>query len=99
MTILDSGLIVVDTSALMAILLEQAEGAACSKRLLTEDFVAISSGTLAELLVVAGRHGIREEAMALVRGLGIEVVPGLADDAERIGDAYQAWGKGLTRQA
>ncbi len=45
-------MIVVDTSALMAIVLSETEADACIARLTDEDSVLISAGTVAEALIV-----------------------------------------------
>jgi ribonuclease VapC len=50
-------MIAVDTSALMAILLDEPEADACIAALATADEVLISAGTLAEALIVAARRG------------------------------------------
>ncbi len=50
-------MIAVDTSASMAILLDEPEAAACAEAFATNDRIVISAATVAEALVVAGRRG------------------------------------------
>jgi len=87
-------LIVVDTSAIMAILLDEAEADACVAELETHDELAISAATVAEILIVADRRGVGEEARMLLDGLGIDVVPVTAASPPRIASIYRRWGKG-----
>jgi hypothetical protein len=63
-------MIAVDTSALMAILLDEADSEACIAVLERETTVFISAGTLAEALIVAERRGVAAEMALLVEGLG-----------------------------
>jgi ribonuclease VapC len=85
-------MIVVDTSALMAILLGEAE--ACMRAIEAAERLIISAGTLAEALVVAERRGIGAEMQALIEGLGFEVASVTAASARGIAAAYARWGKG-----
>ncbi len=86
-------MIVVDTSALMEVVLDGPLAEACSAVLEGADDSAISAGTLAEALIVAGRRGVGREMETLVRGIGIEVVPVTDAAARRVSDAYSRWGK------
>lgn len=88
-------MIAVDTSALMAILLSEGPAADCKGVLIAEEDVLISAGTLAELLVVAGRRGVAVEAARLVDDLGFSVVPVTAVSARQIAEAYAEWGRGV----
>jgi ribonuclease VapC len=88
-------LIAVDTSALLSIALSQPEADACIGALEVEEDVLISAGTLAEMLVVAGRRGLGEAAARLVGRFGMTVVPVTEDSARRVGDAYSRWGRGV----
>lgn len=51
-------MIAVDTLALMAILLNEPEAAACRAAFEVEDHLLISAATLAELLVVSARRNV-----------------------------------------
>lgn len=92
-------MIAVDTSALMAILLSKPEAAACIAALEAEDDLLLSSGTLAEALIVAGRRNVAEEMERLIEGLGFEIVSVTPASARRIARAYGRWGEGVHRAA
>ena len=86
--------LVADTSALMALLLGEAEAEAIATLLETRATL-ISAGTLAETLVVADRRGIGAEMARLVEGLGIAVEPLSLAGARQVAAAYGQWGKGV----
>lgn len=87
-------MIVIDTSALMAVLLDEPAAAAIAEVLAGEEALAISAGTLAEALLVAGARGRRADMERLVEGLGIEVAPVTEACARRLADALARWGRG-----
>jgi ribonuclease VapC len=87
--------IAVDTSALMAIVLGEAEADACMRVLETEAELAISAGTVAEALIVAARHNVADEMTRLIDGLGMDIVSVTAASARRIAAAYSRWGRGM----
>ncbi|MGE0668076.1 MAG: type II toxin-antitoxin system VapC family toxin [Sphingomonadales bacterium] len=84
----------VDTSAVMAMVLKEAQATACAKAVADDEQVLISAGTLAELLIVAAGRGVAEEALRTVEELGFEVVAVTAPSALRVAEAYRRWGKG-----
>ena len=88
-------MIAVDTSALMAIMLNEPEAAACIAALETEADLLISAGTVAEALVVAARRNVREEMESLIDGLGFEIAPVTQGSARRVAQAYENWGRGV----
>lgn len=88
-------MIVVDTSALMAILLDEPEAESCMAAMEAADRLLISAGTLAEALIVAGRRGARDALVALVDGLGVEVAAVTPAVAGQVADAYERWGRGV----
>jgi ribonuclease VapC len=88
-------MIVVDTSALIAIVLNEPEADACAAALEAEDRLLISAGTVAEALIVAGRRNVGEEVAQLIDGLGFEIVSVTPASARRIAEAYSQWGKGV----
>ncbi|HJS10492.1 type II toxin-antitoxin system VapC family toxin [Sphingopyxis sp.] len=88
-------MIAIDTSAIMAILLNEQEADACIAAIEAEEDIVISSATLAETLIVAGRRNIGAEAISLIDGLGLEVVSVTPASAKRVADAYAHWGKGV----
>jgi ribonuclease VapC len=88
-------MIAVDTSALMAILLNEPEADACAAALAAEDRLLISAGTVAEALIVGGRRAVGEEVAHLIDGLGFEIVGVTPASARRVAEAYGQWGKGV----
>lgn len=92
-------MIVIDTSALMVILLAQPESDRLIARLEVETEVLISAGTLAEAMIVASRRNIGAEMAALVDGLGFEVAPVSEAAARRVAEAYARWGRGIHEAA
>jgi ribonuclease VapC len=88
-------LIAVDTSALMAIILGEAEADACVKALEAETDVLISAGTVAEAIIVAARRNVAQEMENLIDGLGFDVVTVTAASARGVAQAHQRWGKGI----
>ena len=88
-------MIAIDTSAIIAILLNEPSADACIAALEAEGDIVMSSGTLAETLIVAGRRNIGDEARQLIDGRGVKVVPVTPAAAKRIADAYAVWGKGI----
>lgn len=54
-------MIAVDTSALVAILLNDSEADACTAVLEMNEALLISAGTVAEALIVAARHNIGDD--------------------------------------
>ena len=88
-------MIAVDTSALMAVVLDEAEAEACIAALEAEAELLISAGTVAEALIVAARRNLADEMARLVDGLGFSIVDVTPASARRIADAYERWGKGV----
>lgn len=88
-------MITVDTSALMAILLNEPQADACVAVLESADGLLISAGTVAEALIVSARRNVGEEMQRLVEGLGFEIVSVTPAAARRIARAYEIWGKGI----
>jgi ribonuclease VapC len=88
-------MIAVDTSALMAIVLNEPEADACVGALDAADDLVISAGTVAEALIVATRRNVGEEMARLIDGLDFKVIEVTAAVARRIAQAYQKWGKGM----
>ena len=88
-------MIVIDTSALMAVLLDEPDAPRCIAVLTTGGALAISAGTLAEARIVAARRGAREALDRLLARLNPEIVTVTAEEAALIADAYDRWGKGV----
>ncbi|HEX5279359.1 MAG TPA: type II toxin-antitoxin system VapC family toxin [Micropepsaceae bacterium] len=88
-------MIVVDTSALMTIVLDEADAAPCIAVLEREHEVLVSAGTVAEAMIVAAARKVAAEMQAVISSLGFEVVPVTAASAARIAQAYVQWGRGM----
>jgi ribonuclease VapC len=90
-------MIALDTSALMAVVLDEADGEACMRVLEKETEIVISAATIAEALIVAARRNVGHEMTNLIDGLGFEVITVTPAMARRVADAYARWGKGVHR--
>ncbi|MBR0715601.1 type II toxin-antitoxin system VapC family toxin [Bradyrhizobium liaoningense] len=88
-------MIAVDTSALMAILLDEPQADACMAALEAADEILISAGTVAESLIVAGRRNVGDEMANLIDGIGANVIALTQTSAERVARTYARWGKGI----
>ncbi len=88
-------MIVVDTSALVAIILNEPAAPSCREVLRDSDDNLISAGTLAEARIVATGLGVRGEMDQLVSGTDLQVVDVTAATTDRVADAYRRWGKGF----
>jgi len=88
-------MIVVDTSAIMEIVLKEVHAQACMDALVQTDELFISAGTLAELLIVAMRRKFITSVADLILEMDFQVIPVTADSAQRMAQAYQQWGKGV----
>lgn len=88
-------MIVLDTSAILAIVLREPAAGAVAARLAEADGVVVSAGTLAEILVVADRRGVRDLVADALDRIGVEVVPVGAAEAAAVADAYARWGRGV----
>jgi ribonuclease VapC len=88
-------MIAVDTSALMAIVLAEAEADSCIAALGDETEVLVSAATVAEALIVAARRNVGREMSRLIEGLGLEIVSVTPASARRVATAYQRWGRGV----
>lgn len=88
-------MIVVDTSALTALLLSEPSADEIADILMGEGELIMSAGTLAEALIVAARRGVAEEMDMLLRGIGIEVDSVTATDLIGVAIAYKQWGRGV----
>lgn len=87
--------IVVDTSALMAILLDEPEASACITAMSEATSVLISAGTASEALIVADRRGVGDEMRVLLAETGVEIEPVTAASARRVAAAYARYGRGM----
>lgn len=87
-------MIAVDTSALMAMILDKPQEQACEAALASEQEIIISAGTLAECLVVAQRQKLREKITKLIEGLGLDPIA-VPPASARVGETCRRWGKGI----
>jgi ribonuclease VapC len=91
--------IVVDTSALMAVVLNEPRANDCMAAMEQDPGLVISAGTLAETLIVATRRGVGPVMERLVQELTMETVPVTEAEAWRVSEAYAHWGRGVHRAA
>ncbi len=86
-------MIVVDTSALVAILKREALREACIEAL-DQNRTCMSAGTLVECFVTAEWNGVGDEMRRIVRAFGPEIIPVTDDTVHQAHLAYKRWGKG-----
>ena len=88
-------MIVVDTSALMAILNAEAGSADCLSVIMRETDIVICSATFTEAKIVAVRRGLAESMTALLARSISEIVSLTPGRAQFAAEAYARWGKGF----
>ncbi len=89
-------MIVVDTSALMAILKTEPAAIECENILADSSWrLLISAATITEAHIVAARNQRLTEMKMLISASAIEVIPLTSARAERASFAYQRFGKGF----
>ena len=88
-------MIVVDTSALLAILQGEEKAEACRDCLAAADHVLMPAPTFTEALILAAARALMPALETLLDGLPIEVVPLTEEGAARAARAYVRWGKGF----
>ena len=86
-------MIVVDTSALVAILKREAHRDACIEAL-DKNRTCMSAGTLVECFVTAEWNGAGDEMRRMVGALAPRIVPVTEEAAYQAHLAYRRWGKG-----
>jgi len=92
-------MIVVDTSALMAIVMEEPTADSCSDCLALADPVLISAGTLTEALIVSRMRNRQRQMEELIQTVAPQVIAVTEVFARGAANAYETWGKGLHRAA
>lgn len=88
---------IIDTSALMAILLDEPQGPSCLDILLDAPVAAISAANLLELSIVIDSRGspvLSRELDRIRRALGIHVEPVTAGQVELARAAHRDFGRG-----
>ncbi len=88
-------MIVIDTSALIAIAQQESEAQACIQAIDGGGDLVMSAATLAEALIVSGSRGLSAEMSTLLTRLAVTVVPVFEGDARRLAGAHARWGKVL----
>ncbi|TRL39690.1 type II toxin-antitoxin system VapC family toxin [Rhizobium straminoryzae] len=86
-------MIVVDTSALIAILKTEDQAAACEAALNRATTCLISAATLTEALIVSARRRFDAEMKELLSLFSPEVIDVTTARAEQAADAYRRFGK------
>lgn len=88
--------IVVDTSALVAVLFEEADQGVYEDVLATAGSIRMSAVNVFERCIVTGARDLRllHRFQELVEGLAVEIIPFDAAAAQAAHDAYRHWGKG-----
>lgn len=89
-------MLVIDTSAIIAVLKGEREADRCIDAMAVEGDLLISAGSLAELLIVAATRGVTDELRDLLAELALDVVPVTAIEACLVGDASDRWGRGFS---
>jgi ribonuclease VapC len=87
--------IVLDTSALLAVLLREPEREAVYPVLKSEVQIAISAVTLAEILIVSLGREITDQANELLASLDPLIYPITETRARVAARCYEQWGKGF----
>ena len=86
-------MIAVDTSAIMAVLLDEGPSASVMS-CLTENKPCMSAGTYSELLIVAASNGVLDQVDKFISTTRISIVALDVTAARAVGRAYENWGKG-----
>ena len=86
-------MIVVDTSAIMAVLLGEPSSDQIIQAL-SDNALAISAGTLSELFIVATERGLNDDLQSLLQAIGAEVIVVDGVIARSVQGAFYNWGKG-----
>ena len=88
-------MIVVDTSALIAVVREEPLGPACLEAIHHDPEALISAGTVAETLIVGSGRGYRFLLQGLIEDFALRIEPVTPTSAQRIGEIYYRWGRGM----
>jgi ribonuclease VapC len=94
--------VIIDTSAIMAFLLDEPEKAQVSRALVLADQVAMSAGSWLELAAVLTRRGnpsMARDAELLFAELRIEIVPVSVEQAALGREGYRRYGRGTGHPA
>jgi ribonuclease VapC len=89
--------VIVDTSAIIAVLFDEADAPALAQAMNEADRLAIAAPTLVETTIVGegrARPGMREKLDALLDTLRPEIVPFTADHVRIAQEGWRRFGKG-----
>lgn len=86
-------MIVVDTSALIAILANETQGPSCRKIFEGEELILVSAGTVLEALIVAAKRGMSDQMRALLSAVTVKIIDVTPARSELAATAYTNWGK------
>lgn len=92
-------MIVVDTSALMAILNEEPAALECRRILKRENNIAISAGTYTEAMIVAAGREMSSSMDELLKRTISNVIVVTPERARLAADAYRTWGRTFNKAA
>ena len=92
-------MIILDGSALFAILLDEPEADRCVDAIENADKLLISAASFTECLIAAAGKGVSERMNALLNGLDIEIIPLTEQRARAAADGYRIWGRGFHKAA
>jgi ribonuclease VapC len=85
--------IAVDSSALMAILLEEDWADECREALVRDTEPLISAATLAEVYIVSRGRNVLTELEMLLTSIPIDVIPADGETAARVSAIHARWGR------
>ena len=88
-------MICIDSSALLAIILGEAQGPDCRETLRGRTDLIMSAATLAEVLIVGRGRGVARQISDLVDAIAVRVIELDKPAALRVADAYATWGRGF----
>lgn len=88
-------MIVVDTSALLAILKNEPQADACQQALAATEIILISAPTMTEAMIVAQPKGLLMPLRRLLDDIAAQCVPLSETGAREAAVAYSTWGKGI----
>ncbi|MGF9563267.1 type II toxin-antitoxin system VapC family toxin [Neorhizobium sp. JUb45] len=88
-------MIVIDSSAIIAIAANEPMARDREKVLATEKVVLISAGTFAEVLIVSARRKLVQDVSDLLNSVITKTIDVTPFRAQRAAAAYSRWGKGF----
>jgi ribonuclease VapC len=88
-------MILLDTSALMAVALDEPEADFCSEVMACADAMDISTGTLTGALIGASRRDVGAAMERLINGLRCQIAPVTGHGTTQVAAAFSRWGRGV----